>query len=89
MTLFQSKVYEVVKKIPVGRVLTYKEVAQKIGNPKAFRAVGAVLRKNFNPQIPCHRVVRSNGTIGGYNRGMGKKRELLKKEGAMVQKCRC
>ena len=56
-------------------------VAQKIGHPKAFRAVGHVLNQNINPQIPCHRVIRSNGQLGGYNRGSRLKERLLKEEG--------
>lgn len=83
-TSFQQKVYDVVKKIPTGEVLTYKEVAQKIGNPSAFRAVGAALKKNFNPSIPCHRVIKSNGQIGEYNRGSRRKKQLLKKEGVIT-----
>jgi len=79
-TLFQEKVFRVVKKIPRGQVLTYKEIAKLIGNPKSFRAVGNALHKNYDPNIPCHRVIRSDGKTGGYNRGSEKKRELLKKE---------
>ncbi len=79
-TLFQKKVYEAVKRIPKGRVLTYKEVAKEIGRPKSFRAVGNVLNKNYNSKIPCHRVIRSDGRIGGYNRGAEQKIKLLKKE---------
>lgn len=82
---FQEKVYAVVKKIPKGQVLTYKEVAKKIGNPKAFRAVGNILNKNFDPQVPCHRVIRSDGKLGGYNRGDKRKIELLKKEGYLKE----
>ena len=66
---FKEKVYAVVKKIPKGSVLTYKEVARKIGNPLAFRAVGNVLNKNHDKDVPCHRVIRSDGKIGGYNGG--------------------
>jgi methylated-DNA-[protein]-cysteine S-methyltransferase len=80
ITLFQKKVYNIVKRIPKGRVLTYKEVAERLGNPKAYRAVGNALNKNHNPQIPCHRVIKSNGSIGGYNKGADKKKALLKKE---------
>lgn len=82
MPLFQEKVYAVVKKIPKGQVLTYKEVAKKVGKPGAARAVGTVLSKNFDPQIPCHRVIRSDGKVGNYNRGgsVGKMK-ILKKEG--------
>ena len=78
---FKEKVFEVVRKIPKGKTATYKEVAVLAGRPPRFaRAVGNVLSKNFNPKIPCHRVIRSNGKIGGYNRGMDKKILLLKKE---------
>lgn len=78
---FTQRVFEVVKKIPKGKVLTYKDVAETIGSPKAFRAVGNTLNKNKNPLIPCHRVVRSDGKTGGYNRGSSLKIKLLKKEG--------
>jgi len=78
---FKEKVIKIVKKIPRGKVLTYKEVAEKAGKPRAWRAVGNILAKNKNPTIPCHRVIRSDGEIGGYNKGRRKKRELLKKEG--------
>ena len=78
---FKGKVIKIVKKIPRGKVLTYKEVAEKAGKPRAWRAVGNILAKNKNPTIPCHRVIRSDGEIGGYNKGRRKKRELLKKEG--------
>lgn len=77
---FREKVYSVVKKIPEGKVLTYKEVAEKSGSPRAFRAVGNILNKNRNPEIPCHRVIKSDGKIGGYNRGTKKRAELLRKE---------
>ena len=84
-TKFQSKVYKVVEKIPRGKTMTYKEVAQRAGFPGAWRAVGNILAKNKNPKIPCHRVVRSDGGIGGYNRGTGKKIELLKQEGVIIK----
>ncbi len=58
---FKEKVFAVVKKIPKGKTMTYKAVAQKIGKPGAARAVGSVLKTNFNKAIPCHRVVRSDG----------------------------
>ena len=77
---FSEKVYEETRKIPKGKTTTYKELAILAGRPKAWRAVGNILAKNFNPDIPCHRVVRSDGKIGGYNRGMDKKILLLKKE---------
>ena len=84
MTSFQEKVYEEVKKIPKGEVRTYKQIAQAIGNPRAFRAVGNALNKNPDLKtIPCHRVVRSDGSIGGYRGGVKQKRALLQKEGAL------
>ena len=79
---FQKKVYNIVRKIPKGRVLTYREVAILSGNPKAYRAVGNILNKNYDKSIPCHRVIRSNGKAGGYNRGAQNKIKLLKKEAA-------
>ena len=57
----------IVKKIPRGETRTYKEVATEAGNPKAARAVGAVMHANYDPDIPCHRVILSDGKIGGYN----------------------
>lgn len=80
---FRAKVLAVVAKIPKGQTLTYKEVAQKAGSAKAYRAVGNLMNKNMDPEIPCHRVVRSDGTVGGYNRGTAMKTKLLKKEGAI------
>ena len=80
MMSFKEKVFEVVKKIPRGEVVSYKEVAQRAGRPRAWRAVGNILSKNKNPELPCHRVIRSDGKIGGYNRGLKKKRALLRKE---------
>ena len=80
---FTQKVYGVVMKIPKGKVLTYKEVAKRAGNAKASRAVGNILNKNFNPKIPCHRVIRSDGKLGGYNRGVMEKIKILKKEGVI------
>ncbi len=84
-TLFREKVLHIVSKIPKGSVLTYGEVAKRAGNPKAARAVGAIMKKNYNPSIPCHRVIRSDGKIGNYNRGgMTKKISILKAEGAIT-----
>ncbi len=81
---FKEKVFAVVKKIPKGKTMTYKTVAQRVGKPGAARAVGSVLKTNFNKAIPCHRVIRSDGQLGGYNRGGSLvKRALLKKEGAI------
>ncbi len=84
MKTFSEKVKAVVATIPKGKVMTYKEVAKKAGNPKAARAIGTIMSKNFDPKVPCHRVIRSDGTIGNYNRGGEKaKRALLIKEGAI------
>lgn len=80
---FAEKVKNVVKRIPKGKVLTYKEVALLAGSPNAFRAVGNILNKNYDPGVPCHRVIRSDGTAGGYNRGAVRKVVILKKEGAI------
>ena len=77
---FQAKVYAVVKKIPKGKTLTYKQVAERIGQPGAYRAVGNALNKNYDPTIPCHRVIRSDGTVGGYNRGSDNKAKILAEE---------
>ena len=78
---FSEKVYNEVRKIPKGKVMTYKQVAKAAGRPNAARAVGNILNKNYDSDIPCHRVVRSDGKLGGYNRGKDQKQEILKQEG--------
>ncbi len=84
MKTFTEKVRDIVRKIPKGKSMTYKEVAIKAGNPKAARGVGAIMRSNYNRDIPCHRVIRSDGTLGSYNRGGTlRKRELLLQEGVL------
>jgi len=84
-TNFKDKVYEVVKKIPRGKVKTYKMVAKLAGRPRAFRVVGNILNKNSDfKTIPCHRVIRSDGKIGGYRYGTKRKIALLRKEGQRV-----
>ena len=83
-TRFQLKVWKYLKKIPRGKVKTYSEVAKSIGKPLAVRAVANAIGKNpCAPQIPCHRVIRSDGSLGGYSGkgGIKTKRLLLKKEG--------
>lgn len=80
---FQQRVFNVVSKIPQGKTKTYKEVAILAGRSKAYRAVGNILHTNFNPNIPCHRVIRSDGKSGGYNRGVKQKQRLLKLESQM------
>lgn len=84
-TDFKSKVYQVVRKIAKGKVLSYKQVAQKAGNARAWRAVGNILAKNRDNRIPCHRVIKSNGKVGGYNQGIKRKIALLKKEGITIK----
>lgn len=79
---FASRVFEMVRRIPAGETLTYREVATFAGSPGAARAVGNILKQNFNPAIPCHRVIRSDGRIGDYNRsGPKAKLKLLCSEG--------
>jgi O-6-methylguanine DNA methyltransferase len=80
MKQFREAVYAVVRSIPLGETLTYKEVAERTGSSRAYRAVGNILNKNYDPAIPCHRVVRSDGSLGGYNRGKKMKRDILTKE---------
>ena len=83
-TKFQVKVWRYLEKIPVGSIKTYSQVAKAIGKPLAARAVANAIGKNPNaPKIPCHRVVRSDGSLGGYSGkgGLKMKRFLLKKEG--------
>ncbi|OHA27284.1 MAG: 6-O-methylguanine DNA methyltransferase [Candidatus Taylorbacteria bacterium RIFCSPHIGHO2_02_FULL_46_13] len=80
---FKEKVFSVVAKIPKGKTCTYQEVACLAGSPGAFRAVGNILNTNYNPKIPCHRVIKSNGKVGGYNRGAAKKNAKLLSEGAL------
>ncbi|OHA17658.1 MAG: hypothetical protein A2664_03505 [Candidatus Taylorbacteria bacterium RIFCSPHIGHO2_01_FULL_46_22b] len=81
---FKERVYTVVALIPKGKVLTYGEVARRAKSPRAYRAVGNILKRNFNPAIPCHRVICSDGSIGEYNRGRERKIALLKREGFVV-----
>ena len=83
-TKFQKTVWNEIKRIPRGKTITYKELAVKIGKPKSYRAVATACAKN--PQliiIPCHRVIRSDGKLGGYmgEKGIERKKKLLKKEG--------
>ncbi|MEN9390364.1 MAG: hypothetical protein RLZZ283_464 [Candidatus Parcubacteria bacterium] len=83
--VFREKVIAIVKKIPKGKTMTYKQVAGKAGHPGAARAVGAIVRVNKDKSMPCHRVIRSDGTLGGYNglQGTKSKRALLIQEGAI------
>jgi len=81
---FKAKVLAVVSRIRSGETLSYGEVAKRAGSPGAARAVGNILNKNFDPNIPCHRVIRADGQIGGYNRGPAAKIKRLKQEGAKL-----
>ena len=83
MISFQDKVYKIVRKIPKGKVMAYKEVAKKAGSPLAWRAVGNILNKSS--RIPCHRVIKSDGKVGGYNKGTKRKTSLLKKESVTIR----
>lgn len=79
---FTQIVRDIVKNIPKGSVMTYKDVAIKAGNPRAARAVANIMASNYDLEVPCHRVIRTDGSLGGYNRGgIEKKRMLLITEG--------
>lgn len=82
---FSDRVREVVRAIPKGEVRTYSQVAAAAGNAKAVRAVGTVMKNNFDTSIPCHRVIRSDGTAGEYNRGgSAAKMKILVSEGVQI-----
>ncbi len=84
---FNERVWAATKKIPKGKVATYGLIAKMIGKPKSARAVGNALNKNpYAPIVPCHRVVRADGSIGGFASGPKKKIEILKKEGVAIVK---
>jgi methylated-DNA-[protein]-cysteine S-methyltransferase len=83
---FTQKVLKIVAKIPRGKIMTYGEVAAAAGSPGAARAVGSIMKHNDDPKIPCHRVVKADGTVGGYNSLRGdSKRKLLLKEGVKLK----
>jgi len=85
-TPFQEKVYLLTKEIPRGKVTTYKLLAESL-NTKAYRAVGQALKHNpYAPVVPCHRVINSDGSLGGFAFGRKRKMELLKKEGILIKK---
>ncbi len=84
MTTFNQKCYTLLKQVPKGKVTTYKEIAKTLGT-KAYRAVGNAMNKNpYAPQVPCHRVVNSNGHVGGFASGTKRKIKLLKSEGVEI-----
>ncbi len=86
MSSFSKRIYKIVSRIPRGKVLTYAEVARRAGNARAARAVGNLMNKNPFPKekVPCHRVVRSDGSVGGYASGTRKKIALLRSEGIKI-----
>ncbi len=81
---FAEKVKDVVRTIPKGSVMTYGEVAKRAGNGKAARAVGKIMNQNYDPNIPCHRVI-GKATLGGYNRGVEQKKKRLQAEGVEIK----
>ncbi|MBI4053204.1 MAG: MGMT family protein [Candidatus Diapherotrites archaeon] len=82
---FQEKVWNACKKIPAGKVSTYAGIAKAVGNPAAFRAVGNALNKSPGmPHVPCHRVIKSDGGLGGFAKGAKVKRRLLAREGVLA-----
>lgn len=84
-TTFRERVIRAVMRIPKGKVRSYKEVAWMAGSPNAFRAVARIMATNTDANVPCHRVIKSDGTIGGYGHGgEAKKRELLRHEGVIL-----
>ena len=85
MNSFYEKCYEVLKKVPKGKVTTYKEIARAL-NSKAYRAVGTAMNKNpYAPMVPCHRVINSNGELGGFASGLKNKIKILKLEGIEIK----
>ena len=81
---FNDRCYQLLSKIPLGRITTYKEIARAL-DTNAYRAVGNAMAKNPNPiSVPCHRVIKSDGSLGGYALGVAKKYYLLKKEGISI-----
>lgn len=79
----QKAVYDLCRKIPKGKVISYKAIAQLLKSSP--RAVGQALSKNTSPEVPCHRVIKSNGCLGGFNRGVKEKKRLLAFEGVIIR----
>jgi methylated-DNA-[protein]-cysteine S-methyltransferase len=82
---FKNRVLKIVSEIPKGKILSYKQIAELAGSPRAYRAVGNIMASNNNPNVPCHRVIKSDGSIGGYSGkdGVPGKIKILEKEGAI------
>lgn len=88
MTPLQEKTYQLLKTVPAGRVTTYKALATALGT-KSYRAIGQFMKHNpYAPAVPCHRVIASDGTIGGFNGGITKKILLLQSEGIQITRKR-
>lgn len=86
-TEFQKKVWNAIYQVPFGKTCSYQDIAEAIGNPKAVRAVGTATGKNPVPiVVPCHRIITSSGTLGGFGGGLPLKVELLKIEGIVIEK---
>jgi len=96
---FTKRVLDIVSKIPRGKLMTYSAVAREAGSPRAYRAVGSILNRNYRERewqlpleefdpVPCHRVIRADGFVGGYARGQKEKERLLKLEGHVIDKHR-
>jgi len=83
-TTFQDRCYLLLKSVPKGKVTTYSAIAHALDS-RAYRAVGSAMRKNKDPEVPCHRVVLSSGKLGNYNKGPKLKAELLEKEGVRIR----
>lgn len=85
MTIFKTKVLQVVQSIPRGKTMTYGEVAAQSGSPRAARAVGNIMKNNTSVDVPCHKVIKSDGTYGEYNGIRGTKEKLLESERVCIQ----
>ena len=81
---FKARVLNAVRRIPRGRVATYGDIAVLAGSPRAWRAVGTIMRETRDPATPCHRVIAAGGGLGGYGGNLQLKRELLRAEGLEV-----
>jgi methylated-DNA-[protein]-cysteine S-methyltransferase len=84
ITNFKRRVIAAVRRIPPGRVATYGDIAARAGSPRAWRAVGNIMRECGDPRTPCHRVIGAGGALGGYGGSIQLKRELLRAEGLEV-----
>ena len=86
-TRFQQQVYNLTARIPKGKISTYGGIARALRKPGSGRAIGNALNQNpYAPQVPCHRVIRSNGEVGGFARGTNKKIAMLRKEGITIKR---